>query len=463
MIAAIGFLLFGIAIYRAGTQSFTIDEAHTYAEYVRVGWSEIFNGWFDANNHVLYSALARICVTAFGLSEFTMRLPALMGAGLFLWSLARLTSRLVRQTGFRILCYLVVAANPPTLDFMAAARGYGLALGLFAYALSEIVEWLEDGRDWRVPLASLALGLAIGANLTFAFAAVGAMAAATVWVIRRWKATLLLKLAAPCVATALALWWFPFRSYEPGRFYYGYPDVADSLESIASVLFRHDVDRGDPFANWFTLYYFRMWIVPAVMAGLAITLALRSKRKDLAFLILTLLSTCAAVWIAHSGLGVLYPRARTGLALTFLFLLCWMAAMAELWNGRATRWLFAGPSLVLSLVILYQFAWQFDARYFGPWKSDWKMNELMSQLQGKQGTIKAHWLKRATAEFYRDKLHLNFPEIPRHQGETLELTGADYYIVPSVTNEQLTASGLRILYLDGITGTALLYNQAQAR
>ena len=81
---------------------------------------------------------------------------------------------------------------------------------------------------------------------------------------------------------------------------------------------------------------------------------------------------------------------------------------------------------------------------------------LMGHLEGKHGILRAHWLNRSAAEFYRDKLHLDFPEIPVDQGEKLELKNADFYIVPSITEEELAASGLRILYRDQETGTTLL-------
>jgi hypothetical protein len=115
------------------------------------------------------------------------------------------------------------------------------------------------------------------------------------------------------------------------------------------------------------------------------------------------------------------------------------------------------------LILLYQFAGQFDIRYFGGWRPDWKMKELMSELKGRHGTLRAHWMEQPTAEFYRNMLHLDFPEIPRHSGDKLELHGADYYIVPSINERELASSGLQILYRDTVTGTTLLYNQPQVR
>jgi len=68
------------AVARAATQSITIDEADTYLQWVdRPGqlWAQI------SNNHILNSLLMRLSTWLFGLSEITVRLPALVGAALY--------------------------------------------------------------------------------------------------------------------------------------------------------------------------------------------------------------------------------------------------------------------------------------------------------------------------------------------------------------------------------------------
>ncbi len=78
----IGFAGFAMAwaIARAAVQSITIDEAATYNSFV-------FSGrylWYAANNHVLNSTLMYGLTKVFGLSQFTVRLPALMGAAFYI-------------------------------------------------------------------------------------------------------------------------------------------------------------------------------------------------------------------------------------------------------------------------------------------------------------------------------------------------------------------------------------------
>ena len=86
--AAALFGLFALALFiyevmRALRLSLTFDEAATYLTYLS---SNIFS-LFDlrsANNHFFYSLLARLASFSGGSSEFVLRLPSLLGFGLFL-------------------------------------------------------------------------------------------------------------------------------------------------------------------------------------------------------------------------------------------------------------------------------------------------------------------------------------------------------------------------------------------
>src|SRR5580698_6653085 len=60
--------------YRAAHQSVNLDEAYTFTSYLEHSWREIY-GPYDANNHVLFSILARLSIKLFGLSELSLRAP----------------------------------------------------------------------------------------------------------------------------------------------------------------------------------------------------------------------------------------------------------------------------------------------------------------------------------------------------------------------------------------------------
>ncbi|HEY3743504.1 MAG TPA: hypothetical protein VGL53_26850 [Bryobacteraceae bacterium] len=455
--------LFALAVYRAATLSFTVDEATTYVTYVVHGWTGIFHGPFDANNHILYSILEKFTRQWFGPSEFSLRLPALAGAALFLWSVARLCAMLIPGLWFSLLGFLLVTANPITLDFMAAARGYGLALGLLAFALLMWIEWLEDERGFRIALASIALGLSVSANLMFAFASIALFSAGCLFLIRRQRFKLIPAAVVPAIVIPLALWWAPFQDYSPDAFYFGTPTIYASTESMELAVFDHDFTRGDPFENWSTLFFLRWWILPYLVPLLWCCIVFWIRRRLTEGLALTTLvfgTACFGMWLAHVWLKVLYPEERTGLSFIFFFLLTWTAAIGVWWQtNRVTRWTLAFPSLLLALVFLAQFAGQFDPRYFGAWRVNWKMHQIMSDLRAREGPgehkLRTHWIYQSTAEYYRLRWKMAFDPIVR-EPDKFDLVNADYFLIPIPTREQAAATGLHILYRDEVTGTTLL-------
>lgn len=459
----LGVIVFALAVYRAATLSLTVDEADTYVRYVQHGWNGIFHGPFDANNHILYSILEKFSRQWFGSSELSLRAPSLLGAALYLWSAARLCALLVPGLWFSALAFLMVTVNPLNLDFMVAARGYGLALGLLAFSLLQLIKWVDDSRPVRIPAASIALGLSASANLVFVFPSIASFTVAVLFLLERQRFKLIPLAVLPAVLIPVALWWEPFKSYDPVAFYFGAATIYAAVELIEVSVFVHDAGRGDPFGSWQTLNVLHSGILPVLVPALWISAGFWIRRRGtrgLAFLALIFAITCFGYWLAHAWLGVLYPQERTGLAVIFLFMLTWVASVGEWWRAnRFTRWFLAFPSLLLTLVFLVQFAGQFDARYFGSWRVNWKMKEAMSQLRGSHGRIRTHWIYQATAEYYRLRLKLAFEPIVR-EADQFDLDNADYFIVP-LTPEQIGAAGMQVIYRDDVTGTTVLKSSSR--
>ena len=70
-----------ICIYRASTQSFTIDEAFTFLHFVNVPMSDAL-AEYSANNHILQTLMMRVCRYFLGRSEIVLRIPNLIGCAL---------------------------------------------------------------------------------------------------------------------------------------------------------------------------------------------------------------------------------------------------------------------------------------------------------------------------------------------------------------------------------------------
>src|SRR5271163_4904912 len=115
-----------VCAWRAATQSIVHDEALTYQFYLTAPASEMFNH-FDANHHFLNTLLMRVTTAIGGFSGLAMRLPALLGAALFLTALFRFSRWMfvmpANQCANQWMLPLALAAvslNPFVLDFMVA-------------------------------------------------------------------------------------------------------------------------------------------------------------------------------------------------------------------------------------------------------------------------------------------------------------------------------------------------------
>jgi 4-amino-4-deoxy-L-arabinose transferase-like glycosyltransferase len=170
-------LLFGLNCYRAATQSFTHDEALYFQFFIDVPRDAGCYGSCVADPHFLFTLLMRLCSAWFGNSAFSLRLPSVAAGGLYFVSIYRLCRIAFRSHWLFLAGVLIMAGNPLVLDFLVAARGYGLALALFTFALLQVVIWLIGDDSSRSPAkswsgllvkAGFGIGLSVTANHTLA-------------------------------------------------------------------------------------------------------------------------------------------------------------------------------------------------------------------------------------------------------------------------------------------------------
>src|SRR5262245_23295965 len=102
LLAAAGFAVAWV-VARASIQSVTLDEAESYLTFVKTDWPA---HWYPSSgNHVLNTILIRILTNLFGLSDLTLRAPALLGAAAYIASAYGLcvwisSERLIRRPLF---------------------------------------------------------------------------------------------------------------------------------------------------------------------------------------------------------------------------------------------------------------------------------------------------------------------------------------------------------------------------
>jgi hypothetical protein len=461
-------VVFAANVYRARTQSFTADEALTYNNYVSAPLRATLTD-YDANNHVLNTLLEKVSAALFGASEFTLRLPSLAGGALYLAAVFLLCRRLFGEGALLAVSVATLALNPLVLDFLSAARGYGMALGLFLWAIEFLLRYFDQARPEHLYRASLALGLAVAANLTLAFAGVALVSLCGAVLVRRrqWSA-LADQFLLPGFLAAFILLAIPLSHARSAHFYVGAQSLTETLESmVVSSLCRNSPSPPEPeqsLRDW--LFRSISRLVPAVLALCVPVLGwlLWRRRREpwpaeqrlFALCAGALLGSILLLVAAHLGVGVPYPVPRTGLYLIPLFCLTSFALMKLAGRNRwAARTLVPAGAVFFSLCAI-QFARQWNTKYYEEWLFDSRTKEIVQMIDGLRDRSRASvsvsvtWPVAATVDFYRRTRQLEWLDLkPRHEDKG----PAEYYILAA--DDLQLAEKLEVVFRDDFAGVVL--------
>jgi 4-amino-4-deoxy-L-arabinose transferase-like glycosyltransferase len=451
--------LFATNVYRAATQSITSDEAFTYNHFVRPSL-KVTLGIYDANNHILNTLLAKISLIFLPLSEFSLRLPSLLFGGLYLWAVYRLARRAFGSGAFFVAAVALLSLNPLVLDHLSAARGYGMALALWMWALEFLLEYLEQApgaREGLLNRAGLCLGLAMAANLAFAFpvAALGGAFCLTAVLWKRTSAgTLAQQLAVPAILVAFLLLVLPLSHAEPESFYFGGASLRDTLHSLAVLSLYHtrlvfaypQAIAGIGFVDPAVCIGLGALVIVAMFASVA---ALRRREKGRTAGLLLLASGVMALGLAllvaaHIVGGMRYPLNRTGLYFIPIATLAGLAlvARAGFLPLRAAAGLFA-------VVLTAQYLTQFTMRIYGEWSGEAESEPLVQALirdaGGRPVSIAAGGVEEPVLSFYRDRYRQKNWE-PVERGLPDHEFG--YYVLTTDEAGLVEKRHLRVIYKD---------------
>lgn len=434
-ILAVG-AVFAFNIYRAATQSITHDEAVTYDWYLRRAFlKNLGPEGYDANNHLLHTCLAWVSVRVFAASHFTLRLPALAGGLLYLIAAFALCGRMAGRTALGLAMFAALALNPLLMDFFVAARGYSLLLGFFTLALltADRTMALPVSPKWprgvwwlHVAGGSLAVSLAVAANLTGAFFAIGF---ALIWcatilarAARRggkggaWRHAVALAAAfgLPAATVASVVLYGPLKAGMKGKYYYG----LETLAATARDLLMHSAGMSPeaPVAPWQdALLVGATALLAAILAVLALAAGVAAWHIFLG----RDLSAPARGVLIHGGVlivglllfaigaqaaGMEYPRDRTGLALIVLLTLALGDGLA--WLGMRYRRA-RTAAMVFFACIAFWYATQLRTAYFTIWRYDAGVCRMMREVRAfhdnsqKRVRIGNSWQFQPGINFYR--------------------------------------------------------------
>lgn len=162
-----------LRFYRLDSQLW-VDEVFTLLDYGRASMGEIFSSFPSKNNHLLYSALARLSVGAWGESAWALRLPAAV-FGALTPAAVYLLGRKLWNPRVGAGGALLVTVSYHHVWFSQNARGYS---GLLLFTVLATWLWLQ-ARDrgglrwWAAYAAAAFLGLAVQLAMVFTLLAHG--------------------------------------------------------------------------------------------------------------------------------------------------------------------------------------------------------------------------------------------------------------------------------------------------
>ncbi len=133
IILCLSLFLFAYVAVRAARLAFTYDEATTYLDTIASGPLAAF-AFDSANNHFLNSLLTKLFSLA-GSSEFILRLPNLLAFAVYLLFSFLILDKFVKRPASVLAGFILLVANPYTLDFFSLCRGYGLSLAFLMASL----------------------------------------------------------------------------------------------------------------------------------------------------------------------------------------------------------------------------------------------------------------------------------------------------------------------------------------
>jgi hypothetical protein len=394
-------------IARACLQSVTIDEADSYLAFASADWAA---QWYPSSgNHVLNTILMEIFTSVFGLSHLTLRGGSMAGAAIYLAAVYGIAVRFAHDPWVRRPLFLCLVFSPFVMDYMVAARGYSLALGLFAASLYLMARAVAEERlDWPATAASICTGLSVTANFSFAYVNAAALLVFAIWGCRRtWKApvkTLLPAFLTANLVCGSTIWTFP-RS----QLYYGATSLREMWNSLAAATF----DSLNPFVVNPLVARCLEFLAPVLpwaflVLGLAQFAVVRSAadRKFAAPILAILAAALVMHWLAFRIARIPLPMARTGIFFVPLTVLLVAIAAA---NRAGPRLLRVSATALLVVASIY-FAGCLRLAYFKEWEFDIDAKEafaVLRDLHRREGIaeVSSDWRYSSTLNFYRRFYH----------------------------------------------------------
>jgi hypothetical protein len=482
-------LAFLFVVFRAHIQSITIDEALSYSNFVGPDSGPL---WVAAsNNHLLNSLLMWIFTSLFGVSHLTVRAGALTGAALYISAAYVLCCWIAEGLVVRWALLLCLVGNPFILDFLVAARGYGLASGLLLWAIVAIAaaqrRGLDDGSTRSLAVgcgqASVLAALSFMANFSFAFADAALLIMVSVWACATLRGRGAgfggyLRIYAACVLPGLLLAGVlagpVIVKFTKDELVYGAPSFRILLRSLYEAT-TYEINPRVPSAlrpssRWVGVLFRAIGILSVIQLGVMLfkrggDSQSRWLRGLVGVVAGTVAISLAASWAAFRFAGVLWPQDRTGIYFVVLLtLLVGMMAAVRV-TGRSES-LTSVPRMGLTIAMFglaIYFGLCLRVGYFKEWNWGADTDKVYAALASYNHScglksVAANWRYDAVLNFNRSVAHGDtFDKFPGSLSAEDYPEGKQGYVL-SLPDDQafLAKHDLKVVYRSELGSTIAL-------
>jgi uncharacterized membrane protein len=424
--------LVAVSLYRALTQSVTPGEAWNYNRYIAPPWAEAFSH-FDINNHVLNTLLVRISTARLHVTELVLRLPSLLAGVLYLCVVYRMARRWFGGLAFLVVIGLL-SLNPLVIDALSEARGYGMALACWMWALELLLESLESFSVPKLNLSAMCLGLSVVASLAFAAPACALLVVYLLW--SKGRAVALI-----AFLTAFVLLVIPLNHAEWNTLAVGATSLRQTVNELTALSLGTSLKVFGAMAR----------VVLALLAFLGMAAAIRHWRRQdaalLAFTGATLALTLVLLLAGHIGLHTPFPQEGA----IYLIPLTVLPVAAAILKGKNKAAQIAFLSISALLLARYLSEFPFGAYAGGKQFSGGRT--LAQTLRERVGRSSARVGVSSDAEpimnYYRTRYRQGNWQLSERQALT---PSYDYYVLTAADTALIEQRHLHVIYRDaGLT------------
>lgn len=338
------------------------DETATFFIYVQSGNYIPGEAFWDANNHILNSALAHFFYGLAGSSVFVLRLASLLFFPLFAYYVYKWTS-LFFEKYERIIVAAGMLMLHALTEYFGYARGYGMSWAACMGLVYYLSAYATGFRVRHLIGFNLLVLLSLGASLNLLVIVLIACVfmAAVVLYRRKWWHL--------CILT-LNTWWiykavrYSFALKERGALYYGGENgfVQDTVQSVAGLLLARETAWGGALLIGMALL--SLVLLPLGLRRQKFTEWLLSPGMALYALFW---GNVAAIFVMHRFMHVKYPTDRTALHLLLLLVPLLYLALKRSGLGKQALYSTLGS---LSLLYTLSFAYSCNITHSTFWKSE---------------------------------------------------------------------------------------------